>query len=101
LNKIKSLHKTFFIVTGIIGIICAIFDLWYKATTLMTSCSGAFDKMTSGRPIPFFHQAFYAMSVICVLFYILPASILLLALNHPNKKTAAQPVQPASLPLGG
>jgi hypothetical protein len=67
----KRIHKTLFIVTGVIGILSAIFGLWYNATTLMTASSGAFDKINLDQPIPFFYQAFYTMSAICVFFYVL------------------------------
>ena len=67
----KTLHKSLFIGTGVVGIICAIFGLLYNVITLMAASSGVFDKMNSDQPIPLFYQAFYTMSAICVIFYAL------------------------------
>ena len=59
------------VVLGIVSIICAGFGLYYNISTISVSFSGAFDKLIQEHQLSHFYAAFYAMSSVCILFYLL------------------------------
>jgi glucan phosphoethanolaminetransferase (alkaline phosphatase superfamily) len=69
--QMKRNIKASLITLGIVSIICAILGLLYNMLTLWTSFSGAFEKLTKEQNLTYFYPSFYAMSGICVVFYIL------------------------------
>lgn len=63
--------KASLITIGIVSIICAILGLLYNIATLLTSFSGAFEKLIKEQNLIYFYPSFYAMSGICIVFYLL------------------------------
>lgn len=53
-------------VIGVVAILCAAFGLYYNASSLRVSFSGAFTSIESQHDVPYFYPAFYIMSAICV-----------------------------------
>jgi|APTNR8051073442_1049403.scaffolds.fasta_scaffold01614_9 hypothetical protein len=58
--------KIIFRVIGAIAILCAALGLYYSASSLATSFSGAFTAFESRHDTPYFYPAFYIMSAICI-----------------------------------
>jgi hypothetical protein len=58
-------------VIGAVAILCAAFGLYYNASSLAVAFSGAFTAGESRHKTPYFYQAFYVMSAICIACYVL------------------------------
>jgi hypothetical protein len=67
----KKNIKTSLITLGVVSIVCAVLGLLYNTGTAYAGFSGAFAKIIKEYRLLYFYQAFYAMSAICVAFYIL------------------------------
>ena len=63
--------KASLIILGIISIVCSVLGLFYNASTLIASLSGAFHELMKEKNLPHFYLAFYIMSAICITFYLL------------------------------
>lgn len=63
--------KASLIILGVASIICAALGILYNMSTLWANLSGAFQKLTKKENLLYFNQSFYAMSAICVTFYLL------------------------------
>jgi len=55
---------------GALALLAAAFGLWYNAVTFSTVYSDASIESTVAEPIPYFRQAFYLMSAICILCFV-------------------------------
>ncbi|OYW73128.1 MAG: hypothetical protein B7Z37_22710 [Verrucomicrobia bacterium 12-59-8] len=56
---------------GAIAILCAVFGLWYNAYTLELAFSGKLQARGEPHEEPYFELAFYVMSAVCVICYLL------------------------------
>ncbi|MFZ3138361.1 MAG: hypothetical protein WA126_13340 [Thermodesulfovibrionales bacterium] len=63
--------KASLITLGVVSIICAVLGLFYNMSTIWASFSGAFQKLIKEKNLLYFYPSFYAMSAICVVFYLL------------------------------
>lgn len=59
------------LILGIVSIICSGLGLLYNIATVATAVSGAFEKLIQEHGMPYFYLAFYIMSSICIVFYLL------------------------------
>lgn len=55
---------------GVLALLSAAFGLWYNAVTLSTVYPDALFESIVAEPTPYFRQAFYLMSAICVVLFI-------------------------------
>jgi hypothetical protein len=58
--------KVFLMVVGVASIILAALGFWYNSATLFADFSG----LVQESDIPYFYPAFYTMSTICILCYV-------------------------------
>jgi hypothetical protein len=58
------------VVVGVFAVITALLGLLYNATTAATAWRGAFDSMLKQDEYPYFYQAFFIMSGVCVFCFI-------------------------------
>ena len=56
---------------GVVGLIVAVFGLWYNGTTLLTALGSGFADFVTQQRLTYFYPALYAMSCICVAGYVL------------------------------
>jgi hypothetical protein len=63
--------KASLITLGVVSIICAVLGILYNMSSLWASFSGAFQKLIKEQNLIYFYPSFYAMSAICVIFYLL------------------------------
>jgi len=56
---------------GIISVLTALIGLSYNGLGLITSIRGGFSELVTERGLSYFYPAFYVMSAICVLCYLL------------------------------
>jgi glucan phosphoethanolaminetransferase (alkaline phosphatase superfamily) len=57
------------VIVGIVSILTAIFGLYYNAMSTISALHGAFEPMLKKGDEPYFYQAFFIMSAICVCCY--------------------------------
>lgn len=58
-------------VIGAIAILCAAFGLWYSVSTLELAFAGKFQARREPHATPHFELAFYVMSAVCLICYLL------------------------------
>jgi len=56
---------------GIVTMLCALFGLFYNAQGIAVSLSGGFEGLVREHKMTHFYAAFYAMSAICVVCYLI------------------------------
>ena len=71
MQEMNKPAKIIFCVIGTLSIVTGLFGLWYNGVTLATALSGAFDDEQTVTDMPHFSVAFYSMSLICVICYLL------------------------------
>ena len=69
----KKSAKFILTAIGIISVITALFGLWYNGSTLLVAFSGAFNDDKTTEEMPYLLPAFYTMSAVCIICYILLA----------------------------
>ena len=62
-----TISRIMVLTTAIITVLCCLFGLFYNSSSLISASSGAFENVDDQ---PYFYQAFYSMSVICIVFYL-------------------------------
>ena len=63
--------KVSVIAVGVVGLITALFGLWYNGTTFLTALRGGFSDLVTQQRLTYFYPAFYVMSCICLGCYVL------------------------------
>ena len=59
------------IIVGVLLVLTSLFGLYYNATSMWVALHGAFEPMLQQADEPYFYQAFYVMSGICVCCYVI------------------------------
>ena len=57
-------------VTGTVAVVCSLLGVLYNARSLTVALTGGFDELVAMKNMSWFYPAFYAMSAICIGFYV-------------------------------
>ncbi|MDZ4657294.1 MAG: hypothetical protein SH868_06905 [Bythopirellula sp.] len=59
------------ILVGVVAIVTSCFGLCYNAMSAFSALSGTFDQLLKQEDLPYFHQAFWIISGVCVICFIM------------------------------
>jgi hypothetical protein len=67
----NAIPKALMVVTAVVALLAALLGLWYNGTTMLIAIRGGFSKTIKEPGLSHFYPAFYTMSAICVVCYLL------------------------------